>query len=692
MRAGRTQVAECKGQCSGRSLGGRGFGWIKAQGRGGVMQAGRGGSARSWSFWALLILLWTVTAAGDENVNTIALGAAPQSLALNPTTNIIYVTANNAVSTNPGSVYVVDAVKQTLITAVTVGISPGTGPNGIAVNGTTNKTYVANYGSGTVSVIDGNNSYAVHSVTVGTAGKPAANIGPDNIAVNQSTDTIYVTNYLDNTVSAIDGATEKVTTVATGTGPRWLAVNPVTNEVYVANQDGTVTVINGASDKTTSIPVGANLSLGQIAVNTQTNKIYVANNTAYATGIAVIDGTTNTVTKTVSCSPSWGVAVNSATNLIYASNYTVGTVTVIDGSSNGTVVLAAPSQPKSIAINPAINRVYVASYLGSAVTVIDGASNQIATIAVGSEPASITVSVNPDLVFVANAGSSSLSVINPNASFTPAPPTVSITSPANGGTVSGTVAVQASASAGLALAGVQFSLDGVKLGLMVTSTPYAVSWDTTQSTNGSHTITAVAQDSGGNTASASVTVTVANGTSYFSLSVAPSANSSETIAPGSTASYLLNLVSGTTFSGTVSLTCSGAPATTVCSISPASPALAASTTLPVTVTVVTAAAIGQAARPGRLRAPFTFVFALLGPFGFAAWRGNRRRKALWRWVAGGLLALAMLLASCGGGGSLPVTSFPLIKAAGTASGSYTLTITATSGSVTSTVNLTLTVT
>ena len=302
------------------------------------------------------------------------------------------------------------------------------------------------------------------------------------------------------------------------------------------------------------------------------------------------------------------------------------------------------------------------------------------------------MSVNPDLVFAANTGSSSLSVINPNASFTPAPPTVSITSPADGSSVSGTVTLQASASAGLALAGVQFSLDGVNLGSLVNSVPYAVSWDTTLGTNGSHTITAVAQDSGGNKASASVTVTVTNGTAYFSLSVAPSGNPSETIAPGATASYLLNLVSGPTFSGTVSLACSGAPATTVCSISPAATALAASTTLPVTVTVKTAAAIGQAARPGRLRPSFTFAFALLGPFGFAAWQGTRRRKALWKWIAGGLLALTLLLACCGGGGSPPVSSFPLIKAGGTASGSYTLTITATSAGVTSTVNLTLNVT
>ena len=72
--------------------------------------------------------------------------------------------------------------------------------------------------------------------------------------------------------------------------------------------------------------------------------------------------------------------------MIYASNYTVGTVTVIDGISNSAVVLSAPSQPKSIAINSAINRVYVANYLGSAITVIDGTSNQIATVPAGSEP------------------------------------------------------------------------------------------------------------------------------------------------------------------------------------------------------------------------------------------------------------------------------------------------------------------
>jgi len=91
-------------------------------------------------------------------------------------------------------------------------------------------------------------------------------------------------------------------------------------------------------------------------------------------------------------------------------------------------------------------------------------------------------------------------------------PTVSITSPAGGGTVSGTISVTATASDNLGVAGVQFLLDGAALGAEDTAAPYAVSWNTTTTTNGSHTLTAVARDAAGNRAvSAGVSVTVSNG-------------------------------------------------------------------------------------------------------------------------------------------------------------------------------------
>src|SRR5205823_5352431 len=70
----------------------------------------------------------------------------------------------------------------------------------------------------------------------------------------------------------------------------------------------------------------------------------------------------------------------------------------------------------------------------------------------------------------------------------------------------------ANASDNVGVAGVQFKLDGANLGTEDTAAPYSRTWDTTTAANGStHTLTAVARDAAGNTAtSASVTVTVSN--------------------------------------------------------------------------------------------------------------------------------------------------------------------------------------
>jgi len=98
-----------------------------------------------------------------------------------------------------------------------------------------------------------------------------------------------------------------------------------------------------------------------------------------------------------------------------------------------------------------------------------------------------------------------------NASPDTTPPTVSVTSPPSGATVSGSISVTANASDNVGVVGVQFQLDGVNAGSEDTSAPYSVPWDTTSASNGSHTLTAVARDAAGNrTTSAPVTVTVSN--------------------------------------------------------------------------------------------------------------------------------------------------------------------------------------
>jgi hypothetical protein len=107
-----------------------------------------------------------------------------------------------------------------------------------------------------------------------------------------------------------------------------------------------------------------------------------------------------------------------------------------------------------------------------------------------------------------NTGSASVTV---TVSNTASPPVVAITSPANGSTVSSTITVSASVTAGsAAIASVQFTVDGVNLGGALTTAPYSVSLNTATLSNNSHTISAVAKDTLGNTGSASVTVTVSN--------------------------------------------------------------------------------------------------------------------------------------------------------------------------------------
>ncbi|HYR90318.1 MAG TPA: Ig-like domain-containing protein, partial [Terriglobia bacterium] len=107
------------------------------------------------------------------------------------------------------------------------------------------------------------------------------------------------------------------------------------------------------------------------------------------------------------------------------------------------------------------------------------------------------------------------------------PPTVAFTSPAGGSTVGGTISLIANASDNVAVAGVQFKVDGVGLGAEDTTAPYSTSWNTTTATNASHTLTAVARDTSGNqTTSSPLTVTVFNDSTPPTVTITSPASSS----------------------------------------------------------------------------------------------------------------------------------------------------------------------
>jgi peptidoglycan/xylan/chitin deacetylase (PgdA/CDA1 family) len=91
-------------------------------------------------------------------------------------------------------------------------------------------------------------------------------------------------------------------------------------------------------------------------------------------------------------------------------------------------------------------------------------------------------------------------------------PTVSLTAPASGAVVSGTASLSANASDNVAVDHVDFLLDGSVIGTLA-SGPFTLSWNSRNVPNGTHTISARAVDTSGNSATSStVTVTVSNST------------------------------------------------------------------------------------------------------------------------------------------------------------------------------------
>jgi YVTN family beta-propeller protein len=108
--------------------------------------------------------------------------------------------------------------------------------------------------------------------------------------VNPVTNKIYAANPDSNNVTVIDGADNSTTTVATGTSPVSIAVNLVSNKIYVANfgnteNVSTVTVIDGATNSSATVGVG--MGPHAMAVNGLSNQVYVAN--SFSASVTLID-------------------------------------------------------------------------------------------------------------------------------------------------------------------------------------------------------------------------------------------------------------------------------------------------------------------------------------------------------------------------------------------------------------------
>ena len=285
-------------------------------------------------------------------------------------------------------------------------VAVGAIPGGIAINATTNTVYVANRGDDTVSVIDGITGSLISAIGVGNA--------PGAVAVNPSTNTVYVTHEGADTVSVIDGATGAVvSTLAVGAWPYAIAVNETTNTVYVANLSHSMSVIDGVTRAVDTIAVGpSNSQLTGIAVNEATNTVYASD---YINGrLWQIDGATHFVSPGIAVGAApFGVAVYEATNTVYVANVGSASVSVVNGATRVVdSVIPVGVGPFGVAVDATRNTVFVASSVANTLSVIDATTGAVTQgIAVGANAHGVAANPITNTVYVANSDDASVSVL-----------------------------------------------------------------------------------------------------------------------------------------------------------------------------------------------------------------------------------------------------------------------------------------
>ncbi len=181
----------------------------------------------------------------------------------------------------------------------------------------------------------------------------------------------------------------------------------------------------------------------------------------------------------------------------------------------------------------------------------------------------------------------------------------------------------------------------------------------------------------------------------FSIGMQPGAPQTIVVSAGGTATYNLQVSPAGGFSGSVAITCTGAPQSAACAANPASVSVTGQTAVAFTVNVTTSAATSETNGDERSsrndtgrRAPMVvamiaiLALAYITPLYFATNRGRRRARTFARGIALILFAWSAMTA-CGGGGQ------PNPDSQGTPAGTYTLTVTGTNQTATSTTSLTL---
>jgi len=329
-------------------------------------------------------------------------------------------------SASSNTVSVINTQTNQVVNTIAVGVAP----EAIAVSPDGSRVYVANVQSNNVTVIDASTRTVIATIPVGS--EPAsAIVSPDGSK-------LYVSN--DINVSVINTASNTlITNIPIGEYPNALAISPDGSRLYLTNAYGNSNnndksdfyVINTATNAIVAI-IAVGVASNGVVVSPDGKLVYVAN--TYTDDISVIDATTNTVVSAIPVGTGpLGLCISADGSRLYVTDsgdqesgvLPAGKVSVINTATRAVIAtVPVDDYPIGISLTPDGSELYVINDFGMAVpnsgdiargtvSVIDPINNTIkTTVTVGYNaisfgdfmtnyigcsgvPVTFTITVNP---------------------------------------------------------------------------------------------------------------------------------------------------------------------------------------------------------------------------------------------------------------------------------------------------------
>jgi hypothetical protein len=361
-----------------------------------------------------------------------------------------------------------------------ISIAPGTLPPGTASNAY-NQTITATGGTGSKSLAVSNLQNAIPGLTVPDGGTNTLTISGTPTAPGTVTFTVTATDQVGATTSTDYSITINPAIVIS---PASLPTGTVANAFSVTFTSSGGSGAGYTYTETGSLPSGLSLTSSGVlsGIPSQSG--------SYSITVTASDsiGGTGSQAYTLKVNPAVVVSPSSLPNATINSAYSAA-FTATGGSGGGYSFAESGALPAGLSFSQS--------------GVLSGTPTQTGTF-------TLTVTATDS-----NGGTGSVTDSLTVKSATA--PSVSITSPTSGSQLAGSFTITATARSSIGISGVQFSVDGVNVGGMVTSAPYQVTWDSTKVADGSHTLSAKAVDTSGNSATSSVTVQIVNGGVFGSV-------------------------------------------------------------------------------------------------------------------------------------------------------------------------------